>query len=123
MSIVHLSASAIAEIKRMQAKQNLPDSWFHIAVKPGGCSGLYYELSLVPPSEQVDEKLILLDCQGIKVIIDAQSCEYVKNLGIDYSEDLMGGGFRFENQQAIATCGCGNSFAVDIDKSEKIIKV
>lgn len=113
MSMINFTKSAIAEIKRMQANQNLPHSWFRIAVKPGGCSGLYYEFSLVKPEELLDEQLILLDCQGIKVLIDPQTNHYVNNLGIDYSEDLMGGGFRFENNQAIATCGCGNSFAVE----------
>jgi iron-sulfur cluster assembly accessory protein len=54
----------------------------------------------------------VFDLSSIRFIIDNESFTYVNGLALDYSEDLMGGGFRFHNPQAITTCGCGNSFSV-----------
>lgn len=113
MSIVKISATAIAEIKRIQAKQKSPQSNFRIAVKQGGCSGLFYEFSFVEAAVPIETELICVDCDGISVLLDTQTENYIRDLTIDYSEDLMGGGFRFYNQNAIATCECGNSFAVE----------
>ncbi|MGB5634448.1 MAG: iron-sulfur cluster assembly accessory protein, partial [Waterburya sp.] len=52
-----------------------------------------------------------IETKGIHLIVDAQSWRYVEHLKLDYSEDLMGGGFRFYNPQIKNTCGCGISFA------------
>jgi len=65
----------------------------------------------ITPSDRV------YNCSGITVVVDAQSVNYVRDLLLDYSEDLMGGGFRFHNPQAIATCSCGNSFSVASESS------
>ena len=70
---------------------------------------MFYNMAfdnVTAPGEQV------YDCNGILVVVDGRSWNYVSALLIDYSEDLMGGGFRFHNPQAIAVCGCGNSFYV-----------
>jgi iron-sulfur cluster assembly protein len=105
--MIHLSPAAVSEISRLQAKQQ-PNTHFRLSVKPGGCSGWFYDLSF-------DEKMgvgdRLFDIDSFQVVIDAESCNYVDGLVIDYSEDLMGGGFRFHNPQSVATCGCGNSFS------------
>jgi iron-sulfur cluster assembly accessory protein len=52
------------------------------------------------------------DCGTVKVVVDSQQLNYLKGLTLDYSEDLMGGGFRFKNPNAKIGCGCGNSFSV-----------
>jgi iron-sulfur cluster assembly protein len=105
--MIHLSQAAIAEISRMKFRQRHPNSWFRIAVQVGGCADLYYtmELSEAPKTEDV-----ILDQDGIQVAIDSSSIQYLHGLTIDYSEDLMGGGFRFHNPNASKSCGCGNSF-------------
>lgn len=54
----------------------------------------------------------IFNLNGIQLVVDAKSLDYADGLSVDYSEDLMGGGFRFQNPQAIATCGCGNSFSM-----------
>lgn len=112
MNSITFSATAIAEIKRMQAKQKDNPSNFCITVKTGGCSGLYYDFSFVT-DQDIADTLIYLDCHGISLVTDTQTINYLGGLNVDYSEDLMGGGFRFHNPNAIATCGCGNSFAVE----------
>jgi iron-sulfur cluster assembly accessory protein len=113
--MIQISPSAAKEIKRLRAKQSYPDILFRLRVQAGGCSGLFYELGFDDTAGQSD---CVLDCNGIAVAIDAESLNYIQNLKIDYSEDLMGGGFRFSNPQAIATCGCGNSFSVGVGSGE-----
>ncbi len=107
--MIQLSPSAVKEIQRLLSKQNKPNIFFRLQVQPGGCSGLLYDIGF-------DEAIASDDCvfnsTGISVVVDATSCDYVKDLRLDFSEDLMGGGFRFHNPQAIASCGCGNSFSV-----------
>ncbi len=107
--MINLSTSAVSEIKRLKSKQQQPNTLFRLAVQAGGCSGLFYDMCFdeaVKPGDQV------FDCNGVQVVIDAHSLNYINDLVLDYSEDLMGGGFRFHNSQAIATCGCGNSFSI-----------
>ncbi|NMG05739.1 iron-sulfur cluster assembly accessory protein [Brasilonema sp. UFV-L1] len=134
--MIQLSQSAANEIRRLKSKQQ-QNVLFRLAVKPGGCSGWYYDMSFdraehvndveLPPqmddassrsSSDGDDDLHpfqknerVFECYGIQITIDAESLKYVNNLTLDYSEDLMGGGFRFYNPIANATCGCGNSFS------------
>jgi iron-sulfur cluster assembly accessory protein len=78
-------------------------------VKSGGCADWFYDLAFdttVQPQDQV------LELQNLCVIIDPESLNYINELSLDYSEDLMGGGFRFHNPQATSTCSCGNSFSI-----------
>jgi len=106
--MIHLSPAAVSEIRRIKSKQQ-PKVLFRFAVKVGGCSGWFYDMffdQVVKVGDQV------FDLDGIQVVIDAESLNYINGLTLDYSEDLMGGGFRFHNPQAIATCGCGNSFSI-----------
>lgn len=105
--MIHLSPAAVSEIGRL--KSNHPNALFRLAVKQGGCLGWFYDMSF---DEAVKVGDRLFDLNGIQVVIDGESIDYVNDLALDYSEDLMGGGFRFENPQAIAICGCGNSFSI-----------
>ncbi|NHC38194.1 HesB/IscA family protein [Scytonema millei] len=113
--MIQISPSAAKEIQRLRSKQSNTDAFFRLRVQAGGCSGLFYDLRFDEATEQGD---CILDCNGIVVAIDADSLNYIQNLKLDYSEDLMGGGFRFSNSQAIATCGCGNSFNVGVRSEE-----
>ncbi|WP_017652905.1 HesB/IscA family protein [Fortiea contorta] len=107
--MIHLSPAATSEIGRLKSKhpQNV---LFRLAIKPGGCSGWIYEMSFDQSIQSSDR---LFDLSGIQLVIDAESSIHINGLSVDYSEDLMGGAFRFDNPQAIATCGCGNSFAMN----------
>lgn len=107
--MIHLSPAAIAEVNRIKAKHPNPNACFRLSVQPGGCADWYYTMTLdesATPNDHVAE------CNGIQVIIDPKSWVYVDGMTLDYSEDLMGGGFRFHNPKAITSCGCGNSFSV-----------
>ncbi|MDZ8240780.1 MAG: iron-sulfur cluster assembly accessory protein [Nostoc sp. ChiQUE01a] len=106
--MIHLSQAAASEIGRIKSKQQ-PNVLFRLAIKPGGCSGLFYDMSFDEAIKAGDR---VFNFDEIHVIVDAESLNQLNGLTVDYSEDLMGGGFRFHNPQAIATCTCGNSFSI-----------
>lgn len=105
--MVALSQAAAREIQRIQTLRQQPDSCFRLAIKTGGCSGLYYALDLEAERQEGDR---LYESNGISIVVDEQSSSYLQEIQLDYSEDLMGGGFRFYNPQATASCSCGHSF-------------
>jgi iron-sulfur cluster assembly accessory protein len=105
--MIHVSQAAATEISRLRAKQQ-PNKFFRLAVKSGGCSGWFYDMSF---DEQIEAGDRVFEVNSLSVVIDATTWDYVNGLAIDYSEDLMGGGFRFHNPQAVVTCSCGNSFS------------
>ena len=108
--MICLNPAAVKEIKRLQSKQPSHNLYFRLQVQAGGCSDWFYHLSFtaaIAPDDAV------YHCSGLTVAVDRQSLNYVSDLTLDYSEDLMGGGFRFQNPLASTSCGCGNSFTVD----------
>jgi len=109
--MIVLSQSAASEVRRWQLMRKQPESSLRLRVKTGGCSGLYYDLDLASQPEEGDR---LYESHGISIVIDEQSSTYLQEMTVDYSEDLMGGGFRFHNSRATATCGCGHSFAAEV---------
>jgi len=110
--MIHLSTTAANEIKRLRAKQPKPNMLFRLQVQAGGCSDLFYDMKF---DEEIRLGDRLYDCSGIPVVVDEQTLNYISELTLDYSEDLMGGGFRFHNPAAITFCGCGNSFSTSAD--------
>ncbi|HIK26992.1 MAG: iron-sulfur cluster assembly accessory protein [Oscillatoriaceae bacterium SKW80] len=118
--MIQLSPSAVREVTRMKSKHQNPNLFLRLGVERGGCSGLYYTLELddnLKPDDHV------FNCSGLKVAIAAKCLNYIANLTLDYSEDLMGGSFRFHNPQATTKCSCGHSFSMPMDSfSEKIDK-
>ncbi|MGQ9870168.1 HesB/IscA family protein [Leptodesmis sp.] len=107
--MIQLSPTATIEILRLRAKSQEPDPKLRIAVVNGGCLPLSYSLSFESGEQPGDQTY---RCNEITVLINSQALPYVNGLVIDYSEDLMGGGFRFHNPNALQTCSCGNSFAI-----------
>jgi iron-sulfur cluster assembly protein len=105
--MIQLSLAATNEIERLKSKQQ-PNALFRLTVKPGGCSGLFYDIAFAEVVEAEDQ---VFDLGNIQVIIDVETLSYIQGLRLDYSEDLMGGGFRFHNPLATSTCSCGNSFS------------
>ena len=106
--MIYLSKSAAKEISRLRAKALAGGDGVRLSIAPGGCAGWRYSLGFAGEVGVGDRRY---DCEGIPVIIDAESVESTHGMTVDYSEDLMGGGFRFHNPQAASTCSCGNSFA------------
>ena len=110
--MVDISEAAAKEINRIKSSRNQPDSYLRVKVKSGGCSGWFYNLTLESGSPESPElQDYHYQSNGISILVDSQSEHYIQNLKLDYSEDLMGGGFRFQNPQATNICGCGLSFS------------
>jgi iron-sulfur cluster assembly protein len=107
--MITLSQAAIGEVNRIKSKHTNPNALFRLGIQPGGCADFYYTLGL---AEEIAAEERVLNCDGIQVVIDPHSQKYLNGLTLDYSEDLMGGGFRFHNPNAASSCGCGNSFSV-----------
>lgn len=106
---INCTENAIQEFRRVLEKQDDPATFVRIGVEGGGCSGLQYLMrfdSRIQPQDRVFEY------KGVKVVCDARSLLYVAGLTIDYSGDLLGGGFKFHNPRAKRSCGCGTSFSV-----------
>lgn len=117
--MIQITQAAATEIKRVQISRNQPDSLFRLRVKPGGCSGLLYSFDLEENSRASDalktnssSSDLIYESHNICIVIDELSHSWVRGLKLDYSEDLMGGGFRFQNPNSTHTCSCGLSFTV-----------
>src|SRR5436309_10754973 len=79
-----------------------------VGVRGGGCSGFQYALAF---DEQRDSDVVFED-KGIRLLVDQPSLPYVRGSVIDFVEGLQGAGFKVENPNVIAACGCGSSFRV-----------
>lgn len=107
--MIHLSKTAASEVKRLQSKRRNPAAKLRLGVQAGGCSGLLYTIDF---DEVVKPGDVVYDCSGLVVVVDTDHLNYITGMTLDYSEDLMGGAFRFENPNAGESCGCGNSFSI-----------
>ena len=79
-----------------------------VGVRGGGCSGFQYQLAF-------DERRggdVVFESNGVKLLIDAESLPFVRGAEIDYEESLQGAGFKVNNPNVVAACGCGSSFRV-----------
>lgn len=108
--MIHLSQSAIRELKRLEARDAFNNGVVRLEIIPGGCAGLIYDLRF-RQTPKPDDQVLKID--QLRVIISPAHLAYCDELAIDYSEDLMGGNFRFTNPLAKQTCGCGVSFSLE----------
>lgn len=105
---VYMTQEAIAEVKRMIAKEKRAGLGLRVGVKGGGCSGLSYFLDFAEKKEKDNE----FEYDGVKVFVDPKSDLYLAGTTVDYVDTLQEKGFRFVNPNASKTCGCGESFSV-----------
>ena len=87
-----------------------------VGVRSGGCSGMSYTMDFISTNEiNPDDKVYdysLKSDQSFQVVCDPKSLLYIYGMQLDFSKELIGGGFNFVNPNASQTCGCGSSFAV-----------
>jgi iron-sulfur cluster assembly accessory protein len=79
-----------------------------VGVRGGGCSGFQYQLAF---DEQRDQDAVF-ESHGLKLLVDRESLPFVSGSTIDYEESLQGAGFKVNNPNVVAACGCGSSFRV-----------
>lgn len=105
-----LTERAVLEVVSIKEKNNIPETHLlRLGVKGGGCSGLSYVLAF---DDAVKERDLILEKNGIKIIVDQKSMFYLSGTTLDFTDGLNGRGFVFNNPQAAKTCGCGSSFGV-----------
>ncbi|MBU1305436.1 MAG: iron-sulfur cluster assembly accessory protein [Alphaproteobacteria bacterium] len=106
---VVLTDRAAKRVSRILAKE-ADGTVLRISVAGGGCSGFQYEYNLVQEKPASDD--IVLQKGDAVVLIDAMSLEFMGGSEIDFVDDLIGQAFQIRNPNAVASCGCGTSFAV-----------
>jgi iron-sulfur cluster assembly protein len=114
--MIEISNAALSEIRRMQKVRDTADRKLRIGVAAGGCKDVYYTIDF---AGEIAPEDIIYETNGISLVVDRQQLSYLDRLKLDYSEDLMGGGFRFQNPQAASVCGCGNSFSIVSSATER----
>ena len=106
---VTISELAVVKITDLLAEENNPKLKLRTFVQGGGCSGFQYGFTF---DEEQHEDDFVVEKQGVKILIDAMSMQYLSGAVIDYKEDLQGSQFSIQNPNAQSTCGCGSSFSV-----------
>ncbi|MBD8064878.1 iron-sulfur cluster assembly accessory protein [Devosia sp. PTR5] len=106
---VTLTDRAAKRVARIVSKEPA-GTVLRISVAGGGCSGFQYEYNLVQQSPTPDD--LVLNKGDATVLIDSLSLEFMGGAEIDFVDDLIGQSFQIKNPNAVASCGCGTSFAV-----------
>ena len=109
MQLVEMKPNAIAKVKELIAEENQPNLKLRMFVSGGGCSGFQYGFTF---EEEAQEDDWVLDFDGVTLLIDSMSGQYVQGAEVDYTESLQGSQFSIKNPNAQTTCGCGSSFSV-----------
>lgn len=111
-AIIHIAPKAMKRLRELQKAQG-DEIILRMGVRNGGCSGLSYVMDFstrnaIEEDDAVDE----YPEEKVVCVVDAKSMLYLYGLELDYSEELIGGGFKFFNPNAEESCGCGSSFGV-----------
>ena len=107
--MITLTSSAVNQVQKVISEQAQAFAGVRVAVVGGGCSGFQYTMSLERQGRDSDD---IVDVDGFKVFVDAQSMLYLDGTEIDYVETTQAAGFEFKNPNVSGSCGCGESFHV-----------
>ncbi len=107
-TLVFTSAAA-GKVAELIEEEGNPELMLRIYIQGGGCSGFQYGFTF---DENVNEGDTEIETDGVKLLIDPMSYQYLVGAEIDYTEGLEGAQFVIRNPNASTTCGCGSSFAV-----------
>ncbi|MFM1880181.1 MAG: iron-sulfur cluster insertion protein ErpA, partial [Pseudomonadota bacterium] len=99
--------SAAGKVKALIEEEGNPELKLRVFVQGGGCSGFQYGFTF---DEAVNEDDTTMEKNGVQLLIDSMSYQYLVGAEIDYKEDLEGAQFVIKNPNATTTCGCGSSF-------------
>lgn len=104
---VTVSDKALAHLKKLIAKDGREGVFLRVGVKGGGCSGLEYVMKLDQDRKPID---LSFTVDGMEIVCDSKSAKFLEGAVLDYTGNLIGGGFQFQNPNAGRSCGCGTSF-------------
>ncbi|AEA59301.1 MULTISPECIES: iron-sulfur cluster insertion protein ErpA [Burkholderia] len=101
--------AAADKVKQLIDEEGNPELKLRVFVQGGGCSGFQYGFTF---DEEVNEDDTVMVKNGVQLLIDSMSYQYLVGAEIDYKDDLNGAQFVIKNPNATTTCGCGSSFSV-----------
>ena len=104
-SVTERAARRVAQILAREPQ----GAMLRVAVNGGGCSGFQYAFDIVTARGDDD---LAIERDGVTVLVDSVSLDFLKGAKIDFVDDLMGQSFRIDNPNATSSCGCGTSFSV-----------
>ena len=111
MIAIIVTDTATAKIKQLLAEEN--KKYLRVFVQGGGCSGFQYGMALASDGNEDHDKKDgeePIEANGVMILVDPVSTTYLDGSTIDFTDNLMGGGFSIKNPNATSTCGCGSSF-------------
>jgi len=104
-----ISGNAIERINQLLAGKDDPNLKLRVFIRGGGCSGFQYGFQFDSAKQEDD---VSVERDGVEVLVDMLSLQYLGGAEIDYQDDLMGSRFLVNNPNATTTCGCGSSFSI-----------
>jgi iron-sulfur cluster assembly accessory protein len=105
---VELTEQAKSKVRSLIEAEGRDDLRLRVAVQPGGCSGLIYQLYF---DELLEETDLVKDFDGVEVVVDKMSVPYLDGASIDFEDTIQKQGFTIDNPNAQSTCACGDSFS------------
>ncbi len=106
---IKISDNAVEKVKQLMKEENYPGLNLRVFVTGGGCSGFQYGFKFDDEANEGDTRV---EKNGIIVVVDPMSYQYVAGAEVDFIDDLEGARFVINNPNAASTCGCGASFSV-----------
>lgn len=106
--LVLVTPAAGQKLQALVAREQTGD-YLRIKITGGGCNGLSYKMKFVADTKRGD---ILVFSAGAQVLVDTKSALYLRGTELDYSDKMVGGGFKFSNPNAKSSCSCGESFSI-----------
>jgi iron-sulfur cluster assembly accessory protein len=107
---INLTDAAVAASKTFLEKRGIPSAYMRVGVRGAGCSGFEYVIQF--EDEKPTEKDIEFNFDGLKVLVDNKSINYISDIVIDWKTSLMKSEYVFLNPQEADKCGCGKSFSI-----------
>jgi iron-sulfur cluster assembly accessory protein len=104
---IQLSTAAADKVKELLQQEGQPDVVLRVAVQPGGCSGLRYQMFL---DDKLADNDVISEQHGVRVAVDRMSAPYLTQATVDFVDTLEASGFTIDNPAAQSSCACGNSF-------------
>ena len=105
---ITVTKQAVKRLKAVMKSEDKDNQYLRMSVKSGGCSGMSYKMDFSSEKKEFDK---IFETNGLSVICDLKSWLYLKDIEVDYSDDLLNGGFNINNPNAERSCGCGTSFS------------
>ena len=107
-AVITVTEKAVKQLKIAMKSAGDENQILRMSVEGGGCSGMTYKMDFDNQEREFDK---VFESNGLKIICDLKSWLYLKDIEVDYSNDLLNGGFQIKNPNADRTCGCGTSFS------------